>query len=412
MPDVQLIRHQEDFVFSTAKYPAICGGLGSGKTRAGTLRAVIKLLERPGNNVGFFLPTYDLLKLRAMPGVEEDLSALGIPYTVNRSDYRINVPGYGFIIFRSYDTPGRIIAFEVAHSICDELDTLKKDQAALVWRKIAERTRQETNGPNTIGMVTTPDQGYGGFAYSRWVKNATPEHHLIKARTMDNVFLPDDYVQQIRENYDPVLADMYLNGEFVSLARHKVYSFFDRQKHHIPRTIQPGERLHIGLDFNIGGCCAVAFVIEDNKPVAVDEFVSNDTQDFCNTLTFRYKGHSLTVYPDASGKAARTNAASSDLDIITQAGFQVDAPRANPAVRDRVNAVNALFGHDRMLVNTDKCPEFTNALEMQGYSDKGEPEKFNDHPAIDDWNDAAGYFIHRKYPINRPVIYTGIGSAH
>jgi hypothetical protein len=56
-----------------------------------------------------------------------------------------------------------------------------------------------------------------------------------------------------------------------------------------------------------------------------------------------------------------------------------------------------------LLVNTDKCPELSTALEHQGYTDKGEPEKFNDHPAIDDWVDGTGYFIHRRYPIKKPM---------
>lgn len=409
--DVELLKHQELFAFSESKYPAIIAGLGAGKTRAGTMRAVLKLIEHRGNNIGFFLPTYDLLKLRAMPGVEDDLSMLGLPYTVNRSDFRIEVKNFGYIIFRSYDRPERIIAFEVAHSICDELDTLRKDKAELVWRKISERTRQPTNGANTIGMITTPDQGLSGFAYSQWVKNATPDHHLIKARTVDNPYLREGYADQIRSNYDPVLAEMYLNGEFVSLSQHKVYSFFDRTKHHTDRPIKQGERLHVGIDFNIGGCCAVVFAIDDGVPVAVSEFVANDTADFVNHLA-RFAGHHITVYPDASGKAARTNSARSDVQIIEQAGFNVDCPRMNPAVRDRVNAVNALLSHNKMMVNTVNCPALTDALEAQGYTDKGEPEKFNDHPAIDDYNDAMGYFIHRRYPIERPIFFTGIGSAN
>jgi hypothetical protein len=125
-----------------------------------------------------------------------------------------------------------------------------------------------------------------------------------------------------------------------------------------------------------------------------------------------YAGRTIIVYPDASGKAGSTNASQSDLDIIRQAGFRIDAPNANPAVRDRINTVNGLLAHDKMAVNTNLCPLLTDALESQGYTAKGEPEKFNDHPAIDDHNDAAGYFLDRKFSIRRPIFITGIGSAH
>lgn len=401
--DVPLTDPQRAFCLSQKPRPAIVGGLGSGKSRAGTFRAVLKLIERRGNNIGYYMPTYDLLKLRAIPGVLEDLRKIGLSCTVNMSDYAINVKGYGSIIFRSYDRPERIIAYEVAHSIVDELDTLTKDKAAHVWRKINERNRQNCGTRNSIGAVTTPDQGVSGFMYDRWVKRADDDHVLIKAPTTSNPFLPESYVDDIRANYDPILAELYINGDFVSLSQNKVYHFFDRKQHDSKRAIRDGDMLHIGQDFNIGGCCSTVWVIDDGMPIAVDEFVSHDTQDLCNNIAKRYKSHKVTVYPDASGQASRTNASRSDVDIIKSNGIPVAVDARNPSVRDRVNAVNALLAHNKMLVNVSKCPELTNALEVQGYAKNGEPEKFDQHPAVDDWNDCAGYFIHKRFPIARPV---------
>jgi hypothetical protein len=402
---------QSDFVFSEAPHPAMVAGLGAGKTQAGLVRLIRLMLKHPGISTAYYLPTYDLLRLRAMPGAEELLSSFGLNHKANKSEYTISIKGYGQMIFRSYDRPERIVAYEVADSIVDELDTLPKEKAAYVWRKVSERNRQKCGRANTLGNVTTPDQGYSGFTYAKWVKQAQPGYELIKAATASNPYLPDGYIEQIRANYDPILADMYLNGEFVSLSQNKVYHFFDRHKHHSDRILtEQDTMLHVGLDFNIGGTCANLWVIDDNKPIAVGEFVSHDTRDFCNRLA-AYAGRTIIVYPDASGKAGSTNASQSDLDIIRQAGFRVDAPNANPAVRDRINTVNGLLAHDKMAVNTNLCPLLTDALESQGYTTKGEPEKFNDHPAIDDHNDAAGYFLDRKFSIRKPVFITGIGSA-
>lgn len=412
MPDIPLTLPQRQFVFSEEPYPAIVGGLGSGKTRAGTMRAVLLLLQNKGVNVGIFLPTYDLLRLRAMPGVEEDLAMMGLKFHVNKSEFKIDVVGYGFIIFRSYDNPSKIVSFEVAHSIVDEIDTLPMDKAALVWRKITERTRQKFDGKNTIGVVTTPDNGINGFVYHKWVKLQQKGYVLYKASTYSNPFLPKDYAEQILANYDPVLAELYLLGDFVSLNKNKVYHFFDRKKHHVQRVLNEHDTLiHIGLDFNIGGTCAVVFVIDNNVPIAVDEFVSHDTQDFINNLT-RYENKKIIIYPDASGKASRTNASQSDIGMIRQAGYQLQYNPTNPAVRDRINSYNGLLSHGRFFINTDKCPNLTNALETQGYDDRLEPEKFNTHPAIDDWVDSSGYFIAFKFPVihNRPNLaqITGI----
>lgn len=407
---IQITPPQRSFILSTDKYPAIVGGLGSGKTRAGTMRLLRLMLEDQGANTGYYMPTYDLINLRAIPGIEQDLDDLGIDYTTNKSSYTIRVHDFGDIIFRSYDRPERIIAYEVAHSICDELDTLPKDKAAIVWRKINERNRQKRAAQNTIGLVTTPDQGVNGFVYDKWVKKQQPGYVLYKASTYSNPFLPDDYAEQILLNYDPILADLYLNGEFVSLNQDKVYHFFDRKKHHTQRQLTDNDtNLHIGLDFNIGGVCAVAFVIENNNPIAVDEFVSYDTRDFINNLT-RYGNRKLIVYPDSSGKALKTNASESDISMIQGAGFQCMYHSNNPPVRDRINSYNGLLAHNKLLINTDKCPSLTNALETQGYNDKGEPEKWGDHPAIDDWVDSSGYFIAYKYPVGRDMHRVRVGG--
>ena len=409
--DVPLTDPQAAFVFSEKPHPAIVAGLGAGKSRAATMRLILLMLDNPGINTLYTMPTYDLLKLRAIPGVLDDLNMLGLKYSLNKSDYAVNIKGMGTIFFRSYDNPDRLIAFEVAHSVADELDVLTKEQANLVWRKISERTRQPSKLPNSIAAVTTPDQGYSGFVYDRWVTRADDSTELIKASTLSNPYLPDGYVDQIRANYDAALAEMYINGEFVSLTANKVYHYFSRDTHGTDMIIEPGDRLHIGLDFNIGGCCAVVFVLDDEGPVAVDEFVSHDTRDFINNVKVRYGSHDVTVYPDASGRAGRTNATVSDIGLIEQAGLRVEAPAKNPYVRDRVNAVNSLLSHRRLAVNIEKCPKTTQALETQGYNDKGEPEKFNTHPAIDDWADSLGYCMHRLFPVHRPVIIIPVQFA-
>ena len=208
MIDVPLTEPQREFVFSTSTHPAIVAGLGAGTSRAATMRLILLMLEERGINTLYAMPTYDLLRLRAIPGVEEDLQMMGIPYTLNKAEFSIKIHGFGSMYFRSYDNPNRLISFEVAAAVADEIDVLPKEQASLVWRKISERTRQPCRRGNSIAAVSTPDQGFSGFVYDRWVARADESTELIKASTLSNPFLPDGYVDQIRANYDPSLAEM------------------------------------------------------------------------------------------------------------------------------------------------------------------------------------------------------------
>lgn len=403
---------QEEYIYVDEPFPALVAGLGSGKTEAGIMRVLKLMGEDSKANCGFYLPTYDLLRRRAMPGFEEVLDRLKWGYTSNYGSYTIKVKKMGEIVFRSFDRPERIVAYEVAHSVIDELDTIKKEKAELVWRKVTERNRQRSKRKNSVGVVTTPDQGLSGFVYSRWGgTKLAPGFRLIRGKTTDNPFLPEGYVEQIRSNYDPILADLYINGEFVSLSRNKVYHCYDKIKNDTNREVMTGDHLHVGLDFNIGGTCASVYVIEGKIASAVDEFVSHDTVDFINKLISRYPDHRKTVYPDATGGSSSTSSSQSDIALIMQAGLRVDAPRSNPVVRDRVNAVNGALSHSRLMINSIKCPKLVEALETQGYDKWGYPEKFDAHPSIDDWVDGLGYFMDRRFPVSKPIITTGVRSV-
>ena len=63
------------------------------------------------------------------------------------------------------------------------------------------------------------------------------------------------------------------------------------------------------------------------------------------------------MYPDASGKNRKSQDASrSDIAQLEQAGFEVRANASNPAVKDRVAAVNKALESGRLRVNEQACP--------------------------------------------------------
>ena len=411
---ILITRPQEVLINSLHTNPAMFGGFGSGKSEGLIIRLVTLMEQDPGVSVGHYFPSYKLAKRRGLSGVQAYLKKLGYEYILNKSDLTIKIPALnnGIYYLDTYHDPDAIVSYEIAHGGVDELDTLKKDQAEHAWRKISERVREKTNHPcgNTLAVASTTDQGVNGFCFDKWGdgENLEQGYHYIKAGTDSNKFLPDGYIDQILKNYDPIMADAFIYGGWVSFNKNKVYHFFNRADHHTNRAITESDQfLYVGLDFNIGGTCATIWVIDDNKPIAVDEFTSHDTYDFINNLNDRYTDKTVIIFPDASGRSGSTNATLSDIGLIENAGYQVDAPAANPIVRDRINAVNALLSHRTIAINTDKCPNLTHAFETQGYitegAGKGSPEKSDKHPAIDDWVDSGGYFINRKWPVRKPA---------
>jgi hypothetical protein len=173
--------------------------------------------------------------------------------------------------------------------------------------------------------------------------------------------------------------------------------------------------LFIGCDFNVGRTSAVVHVLDGDWPRAVDEFHKvRDTASLIEGIKSRYPSHlqrgMITVYPDASGGNRHTSASRSDIELLREAGLRVDAPRANPPIKDRILSMNTMFrnakGERRYLVNTKKCKEYTRCLEQQSYTEDGLPDKTSQ---LDHLLDAAGYFVHRRYSFIHQRAGSGTG---
>jgi len=411
---VKLLKHQKKFVECNNEYPALIGGFGSGKTESAIFRAlhfVFKYgpeFKKYGKEYvyGMYEPTYDLIKLILYPRLEEILNNMNLKYSLNKSDKVLTIHGKGKIIFRSLENPERIIGYEHADCGIDELDTLKKDKAKEVFEKIIARNRLKkfNNERNTVSVTTTPE-GFR-FIYEKWGKATNPEkYYMIKAKTKDNIFLPSNYIDDLKEQYPKELIEAYLNGEFVNLNAKTVYYCFDRFKNNT--TIELSEEdneIHVGMDFNVGKMSAVVGIIISGKMYIVDEiFGAKDTPEIIEILKKKYEGKEIYIYPDSAGNARKTvNASETDISLLKNAGFIVRERKKNPRVKDRVLTVNGAFENAkakrRLFINTTKCPLLTENLEQQSYDKNGEPEKVGD---VDHMLDALGYLVYYFFEIKK-----------
>lgn len=404
---------QARFLALPHKFRAFVAGFGSGKTWVGCAGLCRHVLEHPRINAGYFAPSYPMIRDIFYPTIEEVAEDWGLRAVVRKADHEVHLFGgrvyRGTIICRSMDDPGKIVGFKIGKALVDELDVMKLTQAETAWRKIIARLRHKAAGLDNGVDVTTTPEGYQ-FVYRQWVKevSAKPElaklYGLVQASTYDNgANLPDGYIGSLRATYPPQLINAYLRGQFVNLTSGAVYPDFDRRLNHSDAQLEPGEPLHVGMDFNVLKMAAILCVVRDGAPIAVGELTGvRDTPTMAQLLKERFSdGRSIVVYPDASGGNTSSKAAGeSDLSILRKAGLVIRANAANPAVRDRVNAVNGMIVNDRgerrLRVNTRLCPVLTDALEQQTYDKNGEPDKTagHDHPV-----DGLGYFVANQWPV-------------
>ncbi len=392
---MDLLEHQAEFIESDAIHTGLVGGFRSGKSFAGCLKTVLKKTSYPGINVAYYLPTYGLIRDIAYPLISEILDKINIDFRLNKSDHEF-ITDYGKIILRSLDNPDTIIGYEVGYSCIDEADILSKKHMQEAFIKVIARLSKPLpdGKKNSLDFVSTPE-GFK-FLYSFFVKEAHPDKVLIRAKTHNNPFISESYIETLKMSYSPQQLEAYLNGEFVNLTSGTVYHRFKRDVNCTDREIKADDILHIGMDFNVTKMNAVVHVIEEGKFYAVDEIVNGfDTNDVCQLIQTKYPGHRIIVYPDASGNN-RSSSGKSDIDIIRSFGFMVRKPLKNPFVKDRVTAVNMAFcdSNDfaKYFININKCPTFTEAIESQAYKN-GEPDKSTGYDHI---TEAAGYFVYQN----------------
>jgi hypothetical protein len=386
--------------------------------------AVTDAMHSSSAVIGIYEPDYSLVRQIAIPRVMFWLDEFGIKYTLNKQEQAIytSSSGVGDFQFRSLDNVETIVGYETYRSHIDELDTLPMDKAEAAFFKIMGRNRQAPSDipqeyrvyseksqrwecRNMIRSYSTPE-GFK-FCHKMWDSSSenairNPEFKLYKGRTEDNPVLTDDWINSLKASYPAALLKAYMEGEFVNLESGSVYYTFNRDKMFSPRRVIGNETLHIGCDFNVGKTCGIVFVDDANTTTIVAEVVNKyDTPDLIDEIKRRWPGNRIIMYPDASGvKRTTTNASSSDIALLKNAGFEVRAKGSNPYVKDRIACVNKLFADGRLFVNTIECPEVTKCLEQQAYDKNGNPDKKSgyDHPL-----DGLGYRVFYSFNIKRTL---------
>lgn len=416
---------------TTTEILGISAGYGAGKTRSLCAKAVHLAVANQGFIGAVMEPTGPLIRDIWQNDFDDFLEAYSIPYTFRASplpEYTLHLPGGDTkILCRSFENWSRIIGLNLAWVLADEIDTVAPTIASKAFPKILGRLR--AGNVRQFGAASTPE----GFRWM-WQTFGSDEaqqrndRRLIKMRTADNPYLPADFIERLQANYDPSLLRAYLDGEFVNLTTGQVYDRFDRLKHvkPLPQLIDPNTKLKIdydhskphpdetilvGIDFNVGNTNAALAIRRGRELFFFDEIAgAHDTDALGQELRRRHPDARILGYPDASGANRSTNSSRSDVAILADYGISNMAPKANPPVRDRVAAVQAALengkGETRLWFDPC-CRKLIECLELQSYTEKGEPDKDSGY---DHMPDAAGYLVHRVFEIGRATAGRAVGK--
>lgn len=413
--EMHLLPHQIELMEdTTSKILGTTAGFGSGKTYIVARKTLQLASLNPGTDLIVCEPNFPLLVQILLPELHAALKEFGLSYTYKATEQTFFVDfehtdangdittKTNRLICKSLENYDRLIGINASGIILDEFDTAKTDLAYNAFLKLLGRLR--AGNVRQLVIVSTPE----GFKAMYRIFITEKRGRLIKAKTTDNVFLPDDFVQTLYDIYPENLVQAYINGEFVNLKTTTVFNHFDRKKHHATITLTNADKdIWLGGDFNAGGSVTLEAIYQDDVIYVFNETVQEDTFATASYLQTKYRNHHLYGSFDATGAKRTTNASQSDLDILAEVGVSLMMGESNPHIMDSVLSVNAGFKRGKLKIDTAKCPKLTEALEQLAYDDvTGNPEKFSGPSTIDDFTDALRYLVWALAPVTKVTFST------
>ena len=401
--------HQWDFLKSKKQINAYVGGFGSGKTYSFLHKTFINHITRKNkdgiSNGWIIYPTYSLAEEVFVPPFLDILTNKGIKFDYNVSKHTIKT-AYGNIKIFQMVKPQSIVGVSLSYCGFDEFDISSHRYCEVAFNKALGRMRDSENPE--IYICTTPEGMK--YTYTLMVEKADDNKFLVRGKTQDNVYLPKSYLKLLEKNYDKRLLKAYRDGEFVNLQQGQTYYQFDRKTNVGEVKYNRGQPVRFGIDFNCDPECAVLFQIYEQQPqirvfdcIALTHGGSGDllTERMVSTIKQKYPNSEYVAYPDATGIKRGSSSMFSDIDIIRKGGIKVKALKSNPAVVDRVNAVNKAL--DGNLIIDTKCKALIQDLEKV-VNKQGTREIDKSNKELTHMSDALGYAVHWEKPILKQTL--------
>lgn len=407
---------QLQFWHSQKRFRGFIGGLGSGKTRAGT----VEVLRQPRGSTGAVVcPTYKMLKDTIIPTIRETAKDLLVSF--NKSDMVMEFVHDIKLLLRSSDDPESLRGPNLGFFWMDEPAL----QTHMTWKIMLGRIRR---APGRAWVTGTP--AGRNWLYKVFVVEADEDYELITASSHDNPWLPEHYLKTLDSTYEGAFHKQEVSGEFVEWVEEPAYPGFREDRNcaeNLRGQYNEWQPLVVCCDFNHRIMSWPICQIIDGQPRVLAEITKYGQQvpDVVREFRREFPNHraGVWVYGDATG-GQQTATADSAYDQIfdslesypSEVVFMV--PRKNPPVLDRIRAVNdVLRGTNGYLLTVDDkyCPILKTDFEKVEMNKTGTNVEKIENPGeekslLTHSSDALGYWINMEFPVGMSRRAPGAGG--
>ena len=397
-----------------------CGSVGSSKTLLSAHLGVRHLIENNGARC--------LLARRSLPDLRdtlfqdivehiEDSSVKDYIKRVNHSSPRIEFTNGSEFIYRTWADKkyNKVRSLKLSMAIVEELTEHDDDDDEQFIDQVFARMGRIPHVKQNLVMLNMNADSPSHWVYRRFFEQDKPRTYRYKSLTHQNPFLPDWYIENLKEQYDPKMVRRMLFAEWIEISGDVIYYMYDQKNNFKKEKYKPTSRLplHLSWDFNCADgkpYSSVAFQYDAAKDefYIFDEVVVDGLKTLQSCEEWDEKGYfsgeyHIVVNGDCNGRNKDTRNNRSDYDIIKRylsnhknnLRFDIKVPNSNPALKKRWNLVNGYCenanGKHRLFVY-ETAPTADKALRLT-QKKKGSSLQEDDSKAEQHIGTAIGYGI-------------------
>ena len=365
---IQTLRHQNRFIDSTKRYVLNSGGVGSGKTWCICLKTLILAVNHPGIFILLGAQTYPLLRdttLREFLNVVPD----GMIKSYNKTEQHFIFHNGSEVIFRSFDDANKLKSLNLGACGIEEMTDVSEE----IFKMLRTRLRQDKM-PCCLYGATNPGP-FENWVYKYFIEKPIPDSEVIYSITADNQYLPQEYLNDLRDMKDsnPEYYNRMVMGQWGALEG-VIYNL--PHKHRVNDIPKKLHRIIAGLDFGFTHPTAMLIIgIREANYYILDEVyrhkqASSDVIEFCKA---KMREHDIEIiYCDP----ARPDM----IEELKRNG--IPAYEADNKVFDGIMLVKGIIGSGRLFVK-NACNftlrEFDSYIWDAKNPLKEVPLKVNDH---------------------------------
>lgn len=300
--------------------------------------------------------------LKQLDGALEE----GVDYIYNKAMAKVEFSNGSSIISRSWHDKNFKSKFRSLRLSLVAIEELTENEGEY-WEFYKEMRMRIPRLPYIkealIICATNPDSpSHPAYEYFIVGEQKYSTRHVYYSLTEQNPFLGKNYIEQLKQDLDPLTAKRMLYGQWIYINTDVIYHQYNPKMHYRNRDyrIDPKHAIRISFDFNIGQGKPMSAVICQyytntfhffNQSVIEGANTEQIMEDLMNRGLLDYETEYF-IHGDATGRARNPASKGHNYDVIEQflsnyrqpsglkIHYKIDVPTINPPVRTRHNLVN------------------------------------------------------------------------